>query len=56
MDFETSLKQFVSKKGVPYALKALSSPNLPEYIKDNLSKGHYLVNGTLNIELIASLA
>ena len=56
MDFETSLKMLVSKKGVPYALETLSSPDLPEYIKQGLSEKHYFVDGCPNIELISSLA
>lgn len=56
MDLTTSLKILVSKKGVPYALAILSSPDLPEYIKEDLAKNNYLVNGTPNFEMISSLA
>lgn len=55
MDFETSLKILVSKKGVPYALETLASPNLPEDLKEALAKKHYFVNGAPNVELISSL-
>ena len=56
MDFETSLKILVSKKGVPYALEILSSPALPEHIKEDLSDKEYFVKGAPNVELISSLA
>lgn len=53
--FEEALKRLVSKKGLQYALETLSSPNLPENIKEDLSRNHYLVNGVPNVELISSL-
>ena len=53
MDFEASLKRLVSKKGVPYVLETLSSPDLPEYIKEALSK--YFIDGVPNAEAISSL-
>lgn len=55
MDFETSLKILVSKKGLPYALEILSSPNLPKDIKQSLSKKRYFINGVPNVKLISSL-
>lgn len=54
-DFEAALKRLVSKKGVQYALETLSSPNLPENIKEDLSKKYYFVGGYPNVELISSL-
>lgn len=54
-DFEDSLKRLVSKKGVQYALQILTSPTLPEYIKEDLSKKYYFVGGYPNVELISSL-
>lgn len=52
---EEALKRLISKKGVQYAIDTLSSPNLPEYIKNDLAKKQYLIDGHPNVLLISSL-
>ncbi len=54
-NFEESLKRLISKKGIQYVLETLSSPSLPENIKDDLSKRYYIVGGYPNVSLISSL-
>lgn len=52
---EESLKRLILKKGVQYAIETLSSPNLPEEIKDFLSKRYYYIDGYPNLSLIYGL-
>lgn len=52
---EETLKRLVSKKGVPYAIQTLSSPNLPKDIKSDLVKKQYIIAGYPNVSLISSL-
>lgn len=52
---EETLKRFIAKNGISYVLEHLSSPELPKYIKTDLSKIGIFVDGTLNPERIYSL-
>ena len=52
---EENLKRFIAKNGINYVLEHLSSPNLPKYIKKDLTKIGVFVNGILNSDRICSL-
>lgn len=51
-----AIKRKIGKEGLQETLKYLASPDLPEHIKEDLTKNYILVGGFPNVELICSLA
>lgn len=51
-----TLSRLISKKGVDYAINTLTSPTLPEHIKEDLGKCNIFIDGYLNLDLIYSLS
>lgn len=51
-----AIKRKIGKDGLTTTLKILRSPDLPEYIKSDLTKCNIFVNGHLDVAYLSSLA
>ncbi len=51
-----AIKRKIGKDGLITTLEILDSPDLPEYIKNDLAKCNIFVNNHLNVHYLSSLA